>query len=372
MHKSRSILLIVLCVLVLVISCVLIIRFFFTPPKSIVYSNIPEEVTCSNYHPGNNRQQATVWLGCYDQQLYYFGAGKNDSDKIKHDDYLCVFRDGELETVAQLAPKNAVITILGIVDRFLYYRVNDTDHYDNQKLYCYDLAENERSLVFSGHLYPSSALYFADDESVYVPLFPQEDKETNFVHVLGVDLLGVEALTEGYSIGGSTYRVLKEHADPVEQILKTDTADSATPEVLHLGPAYRRSVIPYDGGLLVHNEELDSLLYSINENGDLMELFNIPCMASKSAVNIHKTDAYISVVRYEKHGEIGMLRYENDTLEGTYKINLLDGSVKKINDMCFDGIYNFDDKCFYCTDCDGNIYKMEFDGTTSPILLISE
>jgi hypothetical protein len=203
-------------------------------------------------------------------------------------------------------------------------------------------------------------------------LRPGFGETTQYVHVEGDKVLGVGPLTEGYSLGNSVYYVLSDYSDvQVERIVKTTADSNAEVAELSLGQAYRRSIIPYEGGLLVHNEGLNSLLYRIESDGSVTELFNVSCLDSNSAVNIHGTDAYISVLRYEKYGEKGMLRYENDSLEGTYRINLIDGSVEKINDMCFDAIYNFDDTCFYCCDSSGNIYKMEFDGTTSPIMLLS-
>jgi hypothetical protein len=216
-------------------------------------------------------------------------------------------------------------------------------------------------------------MYFADDGSVYVPLFPEAGEAVQYVHVLGEDMLGIEHLTEGYLLGDSIYFVTQDFSDvQVERIIQTDLDGSIIQEKLPLASAHNRCIIPYDDGLLIHNGQLNSLLYRIDKGGVVTELFSIPCLSSRSAVNIHGTDAYISVLRYEKYGEMGMQRYENDSLEGTYRISLMDGSVEKINNLCFDGIYNFDDTCFYCCDKDGNIYRMKFNGTATPVLLVSD
>ena len=64
-----------------------------------------------------------------------------------------------------------------------------------------------------------------------------------------------------------------------------------------------------------------------------------------------------------------MRRFENDTEEGTWRIDLKDGTKEKINDYIFCGMYTFDDTCIYCCDEDENIYRMELDGEVSPILV---
>lgn len=373
MPKQKFYMWMVLCIVFLIAISILVIHVFFTPPKSVEVLNSPEEITLTGSHPGNNRQRAAnVWLGCYDGQIYYFGGRKNESDKTKYDYSLCVFQDEELLEVSNLSGKKGDITILTIVDNFIYYRENNRNDYTQQKLYSFNLQTKENSLLYCGYLYLVSSMYFANDGTVYFPLKPVSGEAPQFVHVAGEDVLGVVPLNEGYPLGDHVYYVVSEYSDAVERILKATADSNAELEELSFGQAYNRSIIPYEDGLLVHNERLNSLLYQIDRDGCVTELFNISCFASESAINIHETDAYISVLCYEKYGEKGMLRYENDSMSGTYRISLIDGSVEMINDMCFNGIYNFDDTCFYCCDSMGNVYKMEFDGTIDPIMLISE
>ncbi len=372
MKNKKTLFRIVLVVLILVV-IVAVIEKTFIHPKSVAFLQGPGEITGIVSCPGNNRQrQASVWLGCYDKQLYYFGGRKAGADKTKYDDSLYVFQDGGLVEVFPLSRGKGEISILGIVDCFLYYWDYRGSDYENIRLYCYNLESNKESLLYSGHLYGVASLYFANDGSVYFPLFPESGKAAQFVHVSGESVLGVKPLTDGYPLGENTYYVESEYYDVVvERISKTDHDGNKLDEI-PFESAHRRSMIPYEDGLLVHNEGLESLLYQIHEDGSVTKLFSVPCLGTTSAVNTHGTDAYISVLRYEKYGEKGMLRYENDLLSGTYRISLIDGSTEKISDMYFNGLYNFDDSCFYCCDQQGNIYKMKFDGTTEPILLLSE
>lgn len=375
MRKNKFFLLVMVCTMALAIGVIVIANLSFIPPKAITLLNCPLEISCIGSHPGNYWQrEANVWLGCYDGKLYYYGGNKDGSDKTKYDDSICVFEEGTLVELIQLPSHSKnVVEIIGIADHYLYYWECTNSDYDNKKLYYFDLETNKVSLLFCGHLSVNASMYFADDGSVYVPLFPEAGEAAQYVHVLGGDVLGIEPLIEGYPLGDSVYFVAKESSDvQVERIIQADLEGNIILEELPLGSAYDRCIIPYEDGLLIHNGQLNSLLYRIDKDGVLTELFSIPCLSSQSAVNIHGTDAYISVLRYEKYGEKGMLRYENDSLEGTYRISLIDGSVEKINDLCFGGIYNFDDTCFYCCDKDGNVFKMEFDGATSPVLLVSK
>ena len=374
MSKQKFYLFIVLCIIILIAISALVINASFPKTKPVTIANCPERIMLTGPHLGNNRQHnSSVWLGCYNGQLYYFGGEKNDFSKTKYDDALYVFQDGDMREVTNLLCKKENITILAIVDNLIYYLETRNNNYAQKTLYSFNLKTNQESLLYSGAIYPVSSLFFAHDGTVYFPLKPVSGEAPQFVHVAGEDVLGVVPLNEGYPLGDHVYYVVSEYSDAqVERILKATPDSNAELEEISLGQAYNRSVIPYKDGLLVHNEGLNSLLYRIDNDGCVTELFSVSCLASKSAVNIHETDAYISVLRYEKYGEKGMLRFNNDSVEGTYRISLLDGSIEKINDMCFDGMYNFDDTCFYCCDSMGNVYKMEFDGTIDPIMLISE
>ena len=374
MRKLKLLLLVFLCAVLLIGPLAVMLKLTYYPLKSVTIHNYPTVTSYTDFYEGNNWQkEATIWLGSYGGRIFYFGDNKIPSDKTKFDDFLCVFQDGELVKIRNKLQNNDNCTILGAVDGFVYYRKHRANDYEHQKLYSFDLQERQETFLYCGSISRTSNLYFADDGTVYFPLRPGVDETTQYVHVEGDKVLGVGPLTEGYSLGNFVYYVLSDYSDvQVERIVKTTVESNAEVDELSLGQAYRRSIIPYEGGLLVHNEGLNSLLYRIESDGSVTELFNVSCLDSNSAVNIHGTDAYISVLRYEKYGDKGMLRYENDSLEGTYRINLLDGSVEKINNYIFDGIYNLDNSCFYCCDSSGNIYKMDFDGTVSPVMLLSD
>lgn len=60
-----------------------------------------------------------------------------------------------------------------------------------------------------------------------------------------------------------------------------------------------------------------------------------------------------NLLRYEKIDDEtykGNLRYENDEIEGTYRINLLDHAIEKISDSIYNGLFYFGGQQFFMID----------------------
>ena len=72
----------------------------------------------------------------------------------------------------------------------------------------------------------------------------------------------------------------------------------------------------------------------------------------------------MSLLRYEKLGPLalGGVRYEDDQVEGTYRVNLDDFSVRKISNEIYNGLYYFGGDCLYACDQNCNIYRLGLDG----------
>ncbi len=338
--------------------------------KTLSVANDPKPVVENERHPANNRQhEASVWLGCDAEKLNFLIRSVNS--RLNQTDYHLWLSEVENTGIKKLysLKKDRPISIVGSSNGFLYYWENG-GLYGEDVLYCYSINNKTESILYSGSRHGHKTTYFANDGSVYIPLEVENKKVPQFLHILGDELLSVTSLKESYKLGDRTYAVVSEYGDAVERIICT-TMDG-TQEELQLGHAYTRAVIPCNDGLLIHNEGCTDLLYWIDADGNLNNLFSVPCMSSISAVNVCGTDVYISFMRFEKFGDYGRLRYKNDTLEGTYRINLTSYTTEKINDQIFNGIYNFDDTCLYCCDEEGNIFKMSLDGELVPLLTVVE
>ena len=111
------------------------------------------------------------------------------------------------------------------------------------------------------------------------------------------------------------------------------------------------------------------MLYNVNDNQSISLLFELPCLSSSSAVAVVNEDIYLSVKRYEKFGSLGMLRFENDTAEGTYKISQADFLPVKISDSIYNGLYFFGGESLYACDEFCNIYRLDLQGNVIDTVL---
>lgn len=130
--------------------------------------------------------------------------------------------------------------------------------------------------------------------------------------------------------------------------------------------------IPCENGALFLVEIGGNVLnYFDATTGTLTTIFEDDAYEVSSAVNVHDGYAYLSIKRYAGLSESGkgMVRYENDTREGTYRISLADGSYEKICDGIYDGIYIFDDSGMYVVNENNDIIKLSFDGKVIDVLL---
>lgn len=336
--------------------------YLFQKTHQPIITKTSVEIQAKGVHPANNRQyQSSVWLGVFNGKLYFYPHCGTRLHKSSYDGFLCVFENGGVTKLTDLEEDKNSVIVQGFLSPFLYYWDNNTS-LDKQSdfLYSYDLQSREEKLLYSGEANLTHNIFLSGDGRSYFPLWAENNEIPQFVCVKEGAFSSVIPLTEGYLINGKTYYAVAEYSDTVERLLCLD-ADGFLNEV-PLGYAHQRTIIPCENGLLVHNESGPNILYWINDDGKVQELFSVECLDSKSAVNIHGTDVYLSFKRYKEYGESGMRRFENDTLEGTYRISLVDFTTQKISDTIYDGLYNFDDACLYACDEDCSIFQLDFDG----------
>ncbi len=133
-----------------------------------------------------------------------------------------------------------------------------------------------------------------------------------------------------------------------------------------LDRADKRYLLPVQNGLIVFNEGYEKLLYLIRPSGEIQVLFSIPCTFSDSVVNIWGDYVFLSVERFEKYvgldfGLLDKKKYEDDTLSGSYKINIKTGEAEKCSDALYDGLTIFGDSGMIGTKKDGSIVQLDFD-----------
>ena len=150
----------------------------------------------------------------------------------------------------------------------------------------------------------------------------------------------------------------------LERIIEYDEQNNK--REVSLAPADNRGIIPTQYGLVIQNEGRNTLCYHIGENG-IEPLFNVPCSFSISTCTVIDNYVYLSLLRYEKIDDEtykGNLRYENDEIEGIYRINLLDHAIEKISDSIYNGLFYFGGQQLFCCDSQCNISIMDLQGNT--------
>ena len=127
---------------------------------------------------------------------------------------------------------------------------------------------------------------------------------------------------------------------------------------------YNRSLHPAGEGVVVGNADaLDGkIAYYISSEGEIVSL--LPEMESDgiaSTVSVYGDYVFISFIRMRYVADVLPVAYKNDTLSGTYRIDMQDLSVTKITDQHFYSMFIFDDTGIFGNNSSG-MYKIDFNG----------
>jgi hypothetical protein len=104
------------------------------------------------------------------------------------------------------------------------------------------------------------------------------------------------------------------------------------------------------------------IAYYISSEGEIVSL--LPEMESDriaSTVSVYGDYVFISFIRMRYVADVLPMAYKNDTLSGTYRIDMQDLSVTKITDQHFYSMFIFDDTGIFGNNSSG-MYKIDFDG----------
>ena len=330
------------------------------------FSNDPEpssealrgDIDPTYLSPANNAQNgSTVWLGAWSGRLFVAPTYRGLTHK--ETGLLFSLSGGTVSKAARLFEDGSA-EYLGCAGSFLYYWHYSTGH-GEVILCCCNLDSGQVTELYSAHFAGGRDAVFAEDGSVFIPLALDAGQEERFLHVYEDEILETVPFEKSYLLGDRRYSVHAASA-PGERILCT--ASDGSVDELDLAPGDHRRILPADSGLLIHNEGRQVLLYFIDRDGRCSELFSVPCSLSDSAVTVYHDTVYISVRRYAEGSSSGkgFVGYEDDTLSGTYRINLADQSAERISDQIYTGMYIFDDSGIYACDKDFVIYKLDFSG----------
>ena len=298
-----------------------------------------------------------IQLGESDGKLYFSMAFS--SKQVVHRYYLSVFKNRSVKRVFK--PYDD----MGIANGYFYYREVEEENYKSS-IYSYNLNTKETTLILENVDYRD--YFFSSEGFLYINC---SRGETTYLEIDGDHITGVTVdHGEEFLIGDTVYYLKSfKYGERNMQLYRREPGGEK--EIVE-GLSYGRKLIsPCKNGLLVHLYEEDDILYHIDEAGNVTKLFSIESTFIDSSFNVYGDYAYVSVIRYRGFGNsgIGLARYENDELEGTYRINLDTFEVEKISDGIYQALYIFDSTGIYAADYSENIYKLDFDGNVIDKLL---
>ena len=299
------------------------------------------------------QRNASVRIFLVENQLYYYVRSWPGSlgKRSEFDGMLCSIEEGEI------VPSQKLGAPMGIDGQFYYYESDD-------RLFSYDVVSGEKKEILQLGSKYFSGNYYLDDNGIF-RIIADEDVGLCYLIEDGIITGTEEGKTWGeYRLGTQVYSLKSKSSTDHELYCQgRDITDQ-------LARGNERVLLPYQDGLLLINGGYGNLLYFIDADGKITSIFpEFPCMCSTSSINFYDNYIFLSFKRwksYDKSG-LGLNSYENDTLEGTYRIDMTDGTIQKISDEIYNGMFIFDDSGIFCTNRYGDICKIDFDGN----LLIS-
>lgn len=334
--------------------------FYYTVfPKQCTVTSDPIAIENAVYNRANDFQNgATVWMGTdhgklFFQPHYYYDA----SEQTRYYNYLSVFENGGATRLAKLDG-----VAVGMKDGYVYFsKVSGFDSViKDEGIYCYQISSQTTSRLSDEW----AAGFVASDGNI---CFISSSTNTVTKYVQGEPFSTTSQEQSEYTLGERVYT--PETINGSETVILTDSSGASTDlgDVVGRG---QKNLLLCDQGLVVHNVRNGKALYLICPDGNIVTLFEADCSSARSTINQYGNWIFLSFLRYRYSEEADAhVPYENDELSGTFRINLLDYSCEKISNQFYSGLYIFDDSGIYACDDNCHIYKLDFDGNITRILM---
>ncbi len=270
------------------------------------------------------------------------------------------------------------IRLVGYCNGFIYYAPWGNDDVRGSLKY-YDLWSMKSGTIDCKYAVdPLLASIYTTSGLISIPLKENSDGY-HYAIVLKDRILSYEERACALQIESSRYYMIVP--DPfiyscnlytTEQVVLIDEHDQEQLIDLSIKHSTARvGVYGVHNNCIIYCDQGPQILFMLGSDHKPVLVFSCECIHSETAFAIHETNAIISVKRYEKLGQTGYgySRYPNDVFEGTYLVNLLDMSSKKISDTIFCGLFCPDESSVYGCDEEGNVYLLHFSGESERVFI---
>lgn len=332
------------CILFAVFLCVVIIEL--VKISLMPYHVTSERVTVQQTRMDNNnahQNNAEVNIFSINRTLYFFIKSWPDALGLrsKFSGKLCTIENGRINVLQEAS------LVYGNDNRFIYLKSNNQlIAYDTQSGIVSTLTQLTEYKRYDAVPQSDGALkFFINDENM--ECFSVKNGK---IH----ESEAIPAAPVEYILGEKRYSVTKNDVYCQGENISDQ-----------FGKASFRAIVPYQEGLLLINDGYGNLLYYIQENGEILDVFpEFECFCSESSINYYEHYIFVSFLRWEGWDEsgLGIKRFEDDRLAGTYRIDTRDFSVEKISDNIYSGMYIFDDSGIYTCSRSGDVSKISFCG----------
>lgn len=334
--------------------------------RPVTVTSEPIDISYQINSPGNQLQPyASVRLTVVENKLYMYIPMTSSVVASPYDGYLCVFKDGGIQRVKRIND-----TVLDLWNGSLYYNVSNNNT-GTKSFVCYQISSGEDVTIvtYNHRISKTEAARSGAEGQIY---YPANNSSSLYYCIQETRMVDTGCIESRYRFGDNIYTYVKGESNGkyTNTIIAADIEGNILRD--YQGSVGNGScrVIPCETGLIIHNSISPDMLYLIaGDSGDVIELFSVDGERTLSAVNVYQEYVYLSFLRYRDYDQLWFGRFENDSQEGTYRINLKNGSVEKISDKIYNGLYIFDDSGIFACDSNNNVYKLNFDGNVIMTLL---
>lgn len=260
--------------------------------------------------------------------------------------------------------------LVGFENGYMYIerhpaKATESAYPQKAELICYDLATGDMTTLLCTEDAPSLDTSFDENGVFYASIRENtSEKEKQYQAIQGSQLL--DHVVSKPDLRSGTVAEVLEAYNGHTKILSESQLEHTLASVQALGIKNSTCTLyPCVSGWMIHIDRCSVPLWLVSFDGTVSKVFEFESMTTSSSFNIYGDQAYLSFKRYEKwddHMNYFLQPYANDTISGTYRIDLTDFTMTKVSADSYRGIFIFDDTSILTVDINYGVYQLDPNG----------